>query len=291
MEVTNNHFKKLINEYSLDECFENFAVEFQYGTFLIPVQCIDEKSCIFAEYSIDGKSVYPLFTDYDEYIEYNFSEDNEKLMEVTYKTFKRQYENHEYFGGFVINPGTTEFEITPDECFSLINYPIIEVDTTHMINYPLEKFTKFVKKINKEQAHVINDDLLDFVLNTFLFTFVEFDENPTFDDDFFNVSNNSKFIFTTCVNREGIYVPVYTSFEEMKQTKENYDRDIYGQLINFKFLIDNILYNDWDGIILNMESEEPLLIHRYFLIMNINKIGIQCNYGKLKNSYNYAFKI
>lgn len=271
MEVTNNHFKTLINQidnfYSNntnppEDLFINFILELNVSNLLIPVE-YDGGNITFPHIVTDeGENLLPLFTDDSEMLKYT-SDFRPLENDISYYI---GLVNDLGFNGIIINCESNRFCIDSD----LLNHLEVEDEISHdkgfdelklkeiaesTSNYPLLNFIR-----NKNNYNNF-DELVDIVKRSVLLAVVMVDDDANRQEIIQRDDAGGFVLLTSRVGSER-YALLFTGRDAIKEILDKPD-SCYYQIVNLFEVIRFILMSDMDGIIINKDLEE------YYIPRNI----------------------
>lgn len=271
MEVTNNHFKTLINQidnfYSNntnppEDLFINFILELNVSNLLIPVE-YDGGNITFPHIVTDeGENLLPLFTDDSEMLKYT-SDFRPLENDISYYI---GLVNDLGFNGIIINCESNRFcidsdllnhlevadEISHDHGFDALKLKEIAESTS---NYPLLNFIR-----NKNNYNNF-DELVDIVKRSVLLAVVMVDDDANRQEIIQRDDAGGFVLLTSRVGSER-YALLFTGRDAIKEILDKPD-SCYYQIVNLFEVIRFILMSDMDGIIINKDLEE------YYIPRNI----------------------
>lgn len=271
MEVTNNHFKTLINQidnfYSNntnppEDLFINFILELNVSNLLIPVE-YDGGNITFPHIVTDeGENLLPLFTDDSEMLKYT-SDFRPLENDISYYI---GLVNDLGFNGIIINCESNRFcidsdllnhlevadEISHDHGFDEFKLKEIAESTS---NYPLLNFIR-----NKNNYNNF-DELVDIVKRSVLLAVVMVDDDANRQEIIQRDDAGGFVLLTSRVGSER-YALLFTGRDAIKEILDKPD-SCYYQIVNLFEVIRFILMSDMDGIIINKDLEE------YYIPRNI----------------------
>nr|WP_294999715.1 SseB family protein [uncultured Methanobrevibacter sp.] len=271
MEVTNNHFKTLINQidnfYSNntnppEDLFINFILELNVSNLLIPVE-YDGGNITFPHIVTDeGENLLPLFTDDSEMLKYT-SDFRPLENDISYYI---GLVNDLGFNGIIINCESNRFcidsdllnhlevadEISHDKGFDEFKLKEIAESTS---NYPLLNFIR-----NKNNYNNF-DELVDIVKRSVLLAVVMVDDDANRQEIIQRDDAGGFVLLTSRVGSER-YALLFTGRDAIKEILDKPD-SCYYQIVNLFEVIRFILMSDMDGIIINKDLEE------YYIPRNI----------------------
>lgn len=271
MEVTNNHFKTLINQidnfYSNntnppEDLFINFILELNVSNLLIPVE-YDGGNITFPHIVTDeGENLLPLFTDDSEMLKYT-SDFRPLENDISYYI---GLVNDLGFNGIIINCESNRFcidsdllnhlevadEISHDKGFDALKLKEIAESTS---NYPLLNFIR-----NKNNYNNF-DELVDIVKRSVLLAVVMVDDDANRQKIIQRDDAGGFVLLTSRVGSER-YALLFTGRDAIKEILDKPD-SCYYQIVNLFEVIRFILMSDMDGIIINKDLEE------YYIPRNI----------------------
>ena len=277
--ITHKYLRNLLDNLS-EESFEDFLVELQYSTLIVPVTEYN------AVPTVEGK--IPLFTDLHEFHKFN---DKNVFMPATH--------HFNYYLELIINGMTEGFIINPDsEGYAISKDILNHMEPNYVFDQEYQVFT--TKEIRQIKDSIDNRELNEFLSDKSkhwdLDTLVEKLNDATLlvllisDEDYSSEAENGVIspleIIPKCLYEmaDKNYLLLFSRGISPKAVSQDVYK--YSQIVNFPLLVESVLNDDLDGIILNVD-EENITIPRQHLrnFMKDFSIPLLCDFGM------YAFTV
>ena len=255
--IAHKYLRELLNNLS-EENFDDFLLELQFSSLYIPVT-------EFSAIPIMDNGCIPLFTDHYELMKYD--------QEHEFHAVDHEYNYYSdllyrlKLSGFVINPGSENFEISGEL--------LRRMKPNSVFSYDYQPFT--VNEIRKIMNSIENSELNDFLQ----------DDSNLWDMDTIMAKLQSSTPLTLLISDDdldgyaedgvitkslagGIQKCVYEIggknylllfSREIRPDCVAFDGFKYSEMVNFALLVEEVLFFDFDGIILNVD-EENIVISR-----------------------------
>lgn len=247
--ITHKYLRNLLDNLNEDN-YDDFLVELQYSTLIVPVTDWNEVPVIEEKY-------LPLFTDLNEFD--RFSSDGEyHPVDHDFNYYLELLIRNEA-PGFVINPDSENFRFSDE---------ILErIEPNYIFDQEYDVFT--TNEIRKLKNSIKNDDLNDFLK----------DPSNRWDLDTLIEKVNHSLLLTLLISDEdysykaegGVISPLepipkcifevggknYLLLFSRELTINSISDEVfmYSQLVNFPLLVESVLNHDLDGFILNVDEE------------------------------------
>lgn len=287
--VTHKHLKKQFDIFNETNEIDELFLELEFSTLLIPVS-IENGNVAFPTISFEGKKHVPVFTDVHEYEKADFDQ-GLTLMPNTFDFYLNLLD--EGFEGIIIDVEGERFPITRE--FKDWIQP------SHILDYDQQVFTaKEMKRINdsidnyeldeflKDPANYWDfERLMEVLLKSDLYTVVASKDDLSSREENGVISLHGIPNLPKAYTGENgfAYATIFLSVDEIN-VNENGKMHPYLQMVNLPELINSVLEDDFDGIVLNKNSQN-IMIPRQFLLhfMKDFTCPIICKYD------DYAFVI
>jgi hypothetical protein len=296
--VKHENLRRYIDEFCrngenpTEENMKNILGELKHSNLIIAASIPEKQMAIF---DFEGKRYGFLFTDMAEYRKF-FPDGDCGCQSFDFEFYKRVIDMGDA-DGFVLNPESEGFPIIkrmfdmikefpehkycPDEGYTASELKSLRdsIDNGH-----LEEFIKNSSNIGRYE------ELFSEISDSTLLTLMVSREDLDFmaEDGVISMVETDPKGFLYLDELGGKYATVYTS--EDKIANVHTDLNKYSQLVNFSQLTNFILNDDLDGIIINPNSENVMLI-REVLLEYSPLLEHTCNDSRLNTAIMHMFLI
>jgi len=292
MEVTNRHFKKVMNQASnfllngtpLPEDLAFIFVEELKVTNLIIPAVINENGINFPQVLADDDLLLlPLFTDGDEFLK---KYRDEYLPLANELEFYVNMINDLDFDGILINSENDEFVVDKQ----LLNQ-ITPYSRNNTGKYDASKLRQIGAEVSNDllveaiRKGEYDGDILELLGKSVLLNVVS--SSQECEDGILHRHDAFDFKFTTVKEGKSEYGVLFTGIDKIKESSYNQD-NYYFQITNYFEVFKYVLMNDLDGVIINPGTDE-FYIERHVLLRIYEDKRLEN--PDLANSIDYAFKI
>lgn len=308
LSIKNKHLKETIDfaKVYLDddedtpmELFFELVNELKVSNLIIPL-AEDSEGVIFenVNFEDDGSTFIPLFTDIGEYEAY-ISKDSE--YEPVALEFSQYVDlvNENDLDGIIINLEGKYLPLERDFLKDIyIDAESDEEDDGEA--YTAEELKEILGNVRNDSLielltsdkEITSDELFAELSNSTMLNLVVSDE--PLDEFAENGIINSEDVdgFTLCNVEHGdiLLGGIYTDMDSLMEVAESIDASCYVQITRLSELFDFVLRNDMDGVMINPNTLDCIIMRSDFL-SQASGIEVVVENPKLRDSLDYAFKL
>lgn len=265
--ITHKHLKRQFNILEETEDLTELFAELQFSTLLLPVS-VENNTMGFPMLEMNDKRYAPVFTDIHEFNKCNV-EENFTLMPNGIGFYLNLLD--EDFDGFIIDVEGERFPLTR-EIREFINPNTVFSSKPNVLT--LDEIKEIRKTIdNTELEEFLSDEsnfwdferLMELLFKSDLFIVVVSldDLDGKAEDGVIPLKDIGQLPIASTLKFTESYALIYSSESEVKP--KNNPVHPYLQFVNLAELINRVLLDDFDGIILN-ENSQNITISRDFLL-------------------------
>lgn len=277
--VSHNNLKRIIEGYPYQETDLSddyiFKMELAYSTFIVPTFQVDERRAI----SLLENRFIPLFTDIAEY-EKCYG-DNGNLTPIAYDFDYILSANAD----MIINPESEGVFIDADLFRNKAETPFFKYGSKY-VGYNCDELELVARNIrNEELCRFIENPSSIYEFESFfrllkksiLFTLAY----PNSTEDTVDLTGGVSPIMLN----ENKFIELFTGIDQIERSPNS-----YVQVINLAEFFEMVLRFDFEGIILNPDTDN-VRIEREMILLNFEDFRKNYDSSKYMQSHNYAFRL
>ena len=256
--ITHKYLREILDDLNEDN-FDDLLIELQFSTLLIPISGKDGVPAA----NFDNRNFVPIFTDVHEFNK--FDAKNE---------FEKGFFDFNFYLELLMKDDSLAFAINPNsECFTITNDFLKIMKPNYIFEQEYQPFT--LNEIKKIKNSVENSELNEYLADKSNLWDLEELINRLYDSDLFVLLGSNE-DFTD--NAEDSVIPLaMTNIPKFlygigdKKYLLLFSHDVtedplkdphifkYTKLVNFPLLIEEVLMHDFDGFILNVDTDNIVI--------------------------------